>query len=150
MREKQVIHVVIKMCPLRPCRRALCWLSVQPSGWATDFWSLLRKMTTQYWLSPTFLIQLLCFLQWKNFGLALLFCILQVLSFTWWVSLHLVLSLWRILNCNINVFCLQVQSVVHPVSEVCHFYVWSNSRNSNCHLYRVGDLLDFAFQGCDT
>lgn len=36
----------------------------------------------QYWLSLIFMF----FLQWKNFGLALLFVILQILSFTWWVT----------------------------------------------------------------
>lgn len=30
-------------------------------------------------------------LQWKNFGLALLFCILQILSFSWWVTIFILL-----------------------------------------------------------
>uniref|UniRef100_A0A3P9PX08 Vesicle transport protein n=1 Tax=Poecilia reticulata TaxID=8081 RepID=A0A3P9PX08_POERE len=39
-----------------------------------------RALATTIMLS---LIVFLCFFQWKNFGLALLFCILQILSFSW-------------------------------------------------------------------
>lgn len=85
-----LILILILIFP--PSRRAWCWLSVRPSGWvslAERFLTTFNEDDDAVLIKSTFLSQPLCFLQWKNFGLALLFCILQVLSFTWWVAISL-------------------------------------------------------------
>uniref|UniRef100_A0A8D3BBT8 Vesicle transport protein n=1 Tax=Scophthalmus maximus TaxID=52904 RepID=A0A8D3BBT8_SCOMX len=51
------------------------------------------------------IVTVLCFLQWKNFGLALLFCILQVLSFTWYS-----LSYIPFVRFVISILCFRVSS----------------------------------------
>lgn len=81
------IRVIDSICPVDYSRPVLCWLSAQPSGWVSydqcagvHIWNGSGPVTESFSS------------QWKNFGLALLFAILQVLSFTWWDT-------WILTNC---------------------------------------------------
>ena len=109
-------------------------------------------------LSPVFHSSVV-FPQWKNFGLALLFVILQVLSFAWWVTISLEFlndgfSVNLLSVCDTDVLCVQVQPVIHPMCEVCHFntlypnqlHKWSQSKcpsEPRLHIW----FMCFSFQG---